>query len=253
MSIDMQKAKEQFEKYVENYNPRDEKIRIKIEHIERVAQIAKTITQKLNLNEEDAQLAEVIGLLHDIGRFEQIRLYNTFIDNDSINHGEFGAQILFGEGLIRKFIETDKYDKIIKLAILNHNKTIVQEGMTERELLHTKIIRDADKADIFSILISDSKKTLYGKDDLSNEKISDEIYREYIEDKKIDYRQRKTSVDILVSHFNYVFDLNFEPTKQIIKENKYIDKLYKRFTFKDEETIKRYNEIYRLAKECIEQ
>ena len=155
--------------------------------------------------------------------------------------------------MIRKFIETDKYDKIIKLAILNHNKTIVQEGMTERELLHTKIIRDADKADIFSILISDSKKTLYGKDDLSNEKISDEIYREYIEDKKIDYRQRKTSVDILVSHFNYVFDLNFEPTKQIIKENKYIDKLYKRFTFKDEETIKRYNEIYRLAKECIEQ
>lgn len=44
-----------------------------------------------------------------------------------------------------------------------------------------------------------------------------------------------------------------EQFEKIIKENKYIDKLYKRFTFKDEETIKRYNEIYRLAKECIEQ
>lgn len=44
----------------------------------------------------------------------------------------------------------------------------------------------------------------------------------------------------------------FEETKKIIKENKYIDKLYKRFTFKDEETMKRYNEIYKLAKEYIE-
>ena len=36
------------------------------------------------LYEEDIILAEAIGLLHDIGRFEQIRTYHTFIDKDSV-------------------------------------------------------------------------------------------------------------------------------------------------------------------------
>ena len=253
MLIDIKKAKQEFKRYVENYNPKDEKIKIKINHIERVAEISKKIAQNLKLSEEEIQLAELIGLLHDIGRFEQIRLYNTFNDKDSINHGEFAVKILFEDGLIRKFIETDKYDKIIKLAIINHNRTYIEEGLTERELLHAKIIRDADKTDIYSVLISENKKTIWGKEDLSKEKISDEIYREYIEDRRINYKERKTCADILVCHFNYVFDLNFESTKQIIKENKYIDKLYERFIFKDEDTMKRYNNIYELAKQELDE
>ena len=253
MLIDIKKAKQEFKRYVENYNPEDEKIKIKITHIERVAGISKKIAQNLKLSEEEIQLAELIGLLHDIGRFEQIRLYNTFNDKDSINHGEFAVKILFEDGLIRKFIETDKYDKIIKLAIVNHNRTYIEEGLTERELLHAKIIRDADKTDIYSVLISENKKTIWGKEDLSKEKISDEIYREYIEERRINYKERKTCADTLVCHFNYVFDLNFESTKQIIKENEYIDKLYERFIFKDEETMKRYNNIYELAKKELEE
>lgn len=253
MLINIKKAKQEFKRYVENYNPKDEKIKIKITHIERVAEISKKIAQNLKLDEEEIKLAELIGLLHDIGRFEQIRLYHTFSDKDSINHGEFAVKILFEDGLIRKFIETDKYDKIIKLAIINHNRTYIEEGLTEREILHAKIIRDADKTDIYSVLISGDKKTIWGKEDLAEETISDEIYREYIEDKRINYKERKTCADTLVCHFNYVFDLNFESTKQIIKENKYIDKLYKRFKFNNEETMKRYNNIYRLAKECIDQ
>ena len=252
MEIDIKKAKQQFERYIQNYNSEDQKIKLKIDHIARVSQTSKKIAQKLNLNEEDIQLAELIGLLHDIGRFEQIRIYHTFSDKDSINHGEFGVKILFEDGLIRKFIETDKYDKIIKLAILNHNRLNIEEGLTEREYLHSQIIRDADKADIFSILISDSKKTIWGKEDLYEERISDEIYRQFKAEKLINYKDLETSADLLVCHFKFVYDLNFKETKQIIKENQYIDKLYQRFTFKDEKTIKRYNEIYKLAKEELD-
>lgn len=193
----------------------------------------------------------MIGLLHDIGRFEQVRLYDTFSDKDSINHGEFGVKILFEDGLIRKFVEMDKYDKIIKFAILNHNKNDIEEGLTDRELLHAKIIRDADKTDIYYILTSDSKKTIWGKEDLSKEKISDEIYREFIEDKRMNYKEIKTAADLVVCHFKFVFDLNFKITREIIKENKYIDKLYLRFSFNNKETIQRFNEIYRLSKECL--
>lgn len=252
MGIDIEKARRQFEEYVKNYNPEDEKIKIKISHILRVAENARKIAQSLKLSEEDIEIAELIGLLHDIGRFEQIRLYNTFLDHNSINHGEFGIKVLFENSLIRKFVETDEYDKIIKHAILNHNRLNIEDGLTEREYLHAQIIRDADKADIYTVLISDSKKTLWGKDNLSKDKISDEIYRQYIEEKLIDYKEVKTGVDLLVCHFKYVYDLNFEETRKIIKENKYIDKLYERFTFEKEETKKRFRNIYILAKETLE-
>lgn len=253
MLIDMIEAKKAFKEYVKKYNPEDEKIKIKIVHIEKVAENSKRIAQNLGLSQEDVELAELIGLLHDIGRFEQVRLYHTFVDKDSINHGEYGAKVLFEDGLIRKFIKDDKFDRIIKLAIVNHNRADIEEGLTERENLHAKIIRDADKTDIFTILISGDKKAIWEKADLSGDKISDEIYREFVEDKRINYKERKTSADILVSHFNYVYDLNFPETRKIIRDNKYIDKLYQRFKFNDAETMKRFNEIYRLSKEYIEQ
>lgn len=253
MLIDMIEAKKAFKEYVKKYNPEDEKIKIKIVHIEKVAENSKRIAQNLGLSQEDVELAELIGLLHDIGRFEQVRLYHTFVDKDSINHGEYGAKILFEDGLIRNFIKDNKFDKIIKLAIVNHNRADIEEDLTERERLHAKIIRDADKTDIFRILISGDKKAIWEKADLSDDKISDEIYREFVEDKRINYKERKTSADILVSHFNYVYDLNFQETRKIIRDNKYIDKLYQRFKFNDAETMKRFNEIYRLSKEYIEQ
>lgn len=253
MIINIEEAQKAFKEYAKKYNPEDEKIKIKIAHIQRVARNSKRIAQNLKLSQEDIELAELIGLLHDIGRFEQVRLYHTFVDKDSINHGEYGAKVLFEDGLIRKFIKDDKFDRIIKLAIINHNRADIEEGLTEREKLHAKIIRDADKADIFTILISGDKKAIWEKADLSDDKISDEIYREFVEDKRINYKERKTSADILVSHFNYVYDLNFPETRKIIRDNKYIDKLYQRFKFNDAETMKRFNEIYRLSKEYIEQ
>ena len=251
--MDIIKAQEAFKNYVKNYNPEDEKVKIKIVHIQEVSRIAKKLAEDLKLSKEDIELAELIGLLHDIGRFEQIKQYHTFVDKDSINHGEYGVKVLFEEGLIREFIKEDKYDKIIKLAILNHNRADIEKGLTEREELHAKIIRDADKTDIFYRLVIGDKKAIWESSDLSNDKISDEIFREFKEDKRINYKERKTSADILVSHFAYVYDFNFSQTLKIIKERNYVDQLYKRFKFNDIQTMNRYNEIYKLAKEYLEE
>lgn len=253
MILDINKANQAFKKYVEKYNPEDEKIKLKIAHIERVSKIAKKIAIQQGLSEENIELAELIGLLHDIGRFEQVRLYHTFVDKDSINHGEYGVKILFEDGLIRNFIETDKYDEIIKKSIINHNRSKIQEGLTEQQNLHAKIIRDADKIDIFYIFTTGDKKAIWEKSDLSDDIITDEIYREFIEDKSINYENRKTSADFLVSHFAFVYDFNFKKSLEIIKQKNYLAKLYKRFIFNNEETMERYNKIYKTAKEFLEE
>ena len=122
MNIDIKNARIEFKKYIEKYNPNNPKIALKISHIERVSNKARQIAESLNLDEENIKLAELIGLLHDIGRFEQVRIYKTFMDKDSVNHAEYGVKILFNDGLIRKFIKDDKYDEIIKKSILNHNR-----------------------------------------------------------------------------------------------------------------------------------
>lgn len=251
--IDLRKARQAFKNYVETYNINNPKIELKIAHIERTAQISRKIAENLNLSEEDIELAELIGLLHDIGRFEQVRIYNTFSDRDSVNHGELGAKILFEDGEIRRFIEEDRYDNIIETAIVNHNRN--RESMhwsNEREELHSKIIRDADKIDILYILTFGEKEVAWGKADLSNDKITDEIYREFMNKESIDYKKRETTADKLVSHFAFIYDFNYKYSLQTIKEKGYIDKIYERFTFNDNETEIMYNNIYKKIKEYLQ-
>ena len=146
MIVNLEKSKEEFLKYTENYDLENESIKRKQLHSLRVMRISKEIASGLNLNDDEKQIATLIGLLHDIARFEQYTQYKTFRDKDSIDHGDLGAKIL--EKDIRKYIETDKYDEIIIKAVKNHNKYSIEEGLTEKELLFAKLIRDADKIDI---------------------------------------------------------------------------------------------------------
>ena len=89
--------------------------------------------------------------------------------------------------------------------------------------------------------------------DLSDKIISDKIYKEFKEDKIIEYKDRVSHADNLICHFAYVYDFNFKYSLQIIYKNNYIDRLYKRHVFKDNKTMKRYNEIYELAKKYVKE
>ena len=103
------------------------------------------------MNQENIELAKLIALLHDIGRFEQVKQTNDFLDSNNFDHANYGVKVLFEDKLIRKFIENNEYDNIIKKAIYNHNKYKIEENLNDAELLHSKIIRDADKLDNFRV------------------------------------------------------------------------------------------------------
>ena len=253
--IDITKAKIAFKDYIKNYDIENPKIKLKIAHIERTSQIARKIAESLNLSKEDIELAELIGLLHDIGRFEQIRKYNTFVDYLSEDHAKIGVDILFKNGLIRNFIEDNKYDKIIELAIINHNKdkNMLPKNLSTKEDLHVKLIRDSDKVDIIHILTFGDQKTIWNSDDLNKEKFTDEIYNEFIKDHNIIYKNRKTNADKLISHFAFVFDFNFDYGLRYIYQNKYFDKIYNRFNFEDEETKKKFYKIYEISNNYIKE
>ena len=65
-------------------------IRIKMNHTGYVTAIARELAQHLALSEHDVQLAEIMGLFHDVGRFRQYSIYKTFNDAQSEDHADLG-------------------------------------------------------------------------------------------------------------------------------------------------------------------
>ena len=101
--IDLKNAKRLFDEYVANYDKDNPKVALKIEHTYRVMEASKNVAVSLGLDQDEIDLASLIGLLHDIGRFEQLKRYNCFIDSKTIDHALLGVQILFDDNLISKF------------------------------------------------------------------------------------------------------------------------------------------------------
>ena len=126
-------------------------IRLKEAHIGFVRRHCKELAQWLQLNEHDALLAELIGLLHDVGRFRQWSEYRTFRDNLSEDHAELGLKVIKEQSLYRALNSEDR--SILLFAISNHNKKFIAPAPSERHLLFAKIIRDADKLDIYRVNI----------------------------------------------------------------------------------------------------
>ncbi len=97
------RIKQTFADYTNKYNASDPKIRLKIDHTYRVAALAERIARTVTDIPIDRDLAWTMGMLHDVGRFEQVKRYGTFVDSESIDHAELGITILFEEGLLTQF------------------------------------------------------------------------------------------------------------------------------------------------------
>ena len=136
--IDYDKALHAFQAYVKNYDVNDGKVHLKIVHTMKVAELSEMIARGIGMDEENAQLAKVIGLLHDIGRFEQLRRFHDFRDYLTVDHAQLGVEILKENHLIRAFVEDEKYDDTIFQAISNHNKYAIADGLNKNTLTHAK-------------------------------------------------------------------------------------------------------------------
>lgn len=251
--VDIDKAKEVFYEYVKNFDSENEKVAMKIQHTMRVIDLSEQIAAHLNLSKEDIELAKLIALLHDIGRFEQVAKYNSFKDFKTEDHAELGVKILFTDNFIRKFIQDDKYDNLIKIAILNHNKYSIQNGLNEKELLHCKIIRDADKIDILNSMCLRKIKDIFDVDieELCKSKISDSVYEDFLNLKQVKYSKEVTKLDFWVGTIAFIFDINYTFSMKYIKEKNYVNIFANKVSCEDKITCERVETIKKIANEYI--
>jgi len=254
MAIDRERVKDTFARYTEAYDVNDVKVRLKVEHTYRVANLAEVIAESLKLSKEDIDLAWLLGMLHDIGRFEQLRRYNTFIDAVSVNHAALSADILFGSDfMIRKFIDSDKEDGLIEKAIRLHNVFILPEALTDRELLFCNILRDADKVDILKVNCDIPREEIYDKpvEEIAKESISELVYEDAINCRNVDRRNVKTVVDSLITQISFVYGLVFPESYRQTLEQGYLDKLLE-FKSENPETNRQMGEIRKVVRSYME-
>ena len=135
--IDFKKAEEEFEKYVLKFDLQNENIKMKKDHSYRVEKESYNIAKSLELNEEQVQIAKLVGLLHDIGRFEQITQYSTFVDSKSIDHAEYGVEQLNKNNLIILKLQFISYTTSISCSKLCFISDII---FSKYSLASTKVI-----------------------------------------------------------------------------------------------------------------
>lgn len=251
--IDIEKAKNEFIKYTSNYDMNEKRIKSKFYHSFRVMKNSQKIAESLNLDKENIDLAILIGLLHDIARFEQWKLYKVYQDKLSFDHGDKAIQILEENNLIRRFIKEDEYDNIIKLAIKNHNKFKIDENINDENiLLQCKIIRDADKLDIFYEASEMFWDTQEERDLINNSYISDNYYEQFINRKQIYIEKNQTKLDSVIVILSFAYDLNFDYSKKVVFETKYIKNILSKFNFSKENTKNKVLKIQKTIEDFLE-
>jgi len=229
-------------KYV-NQNPKLEKnILLKKHHTHRVAHQAKLVGMHSGFKDNDLLLAETIGLFHDIGRFFQYVHFKTFSDSQSQNHAYIALEVLKEYDTLNKLSSDEQ--AIIFTAIEHHNAKTIPSNLTHTEEKHAKLIRDADKLDIYKIVTEHylekrENKTLTLDLEETPEYSSyvvEDIFNHRIADKK----GLKNVNDFRLLQISWIFDINFPYTLKKIEEKNFITIIFN--TLPQDKTMKQLQE-----------
>ena len=241
-TIDRRRAREAFDSYVAAYDATNPRIALKVEHTLRVAELCERIAREAGFTPAGVDLAWLCGLLHDIGRFEQLRRWNTFSDAASTSHAALGVEVLFGSkgdtgvadddgsaagtiGIIHRFIDpSDELEEVIRAAVGFHSDYRLPEDLNVRTHAICDVVRDADKLDILRVASTDTVETVLNatEDELLASAVSPAIEDAFFEHRTAHYSERVTPVDYLVNLACFAFELVYPASLEIADEQEYI-------------------------------
>ena len=233
MKAILKEAYEYMNDYIHSFYSEDQDemlgIKTKEEHTAYVTKNARDLALHLKLSEHDVDLAELIGLLHDIGRFRQWQVYHTFVDKNSEDHASLGLKVILELPFFKKLSADEQ--EIILFAIGNHNKKEIVKTKSAKKLLYAKIIRDADKLDIYRVLEPYlDAKVEFGLKLRFNPVPNDDRFapgflEKFIRGEQVDYRLIETQNDRKLVRLMWAYDVNFSWTMQKINERGHLEKI----------------------------
>lgn len=232
-TIDLLSLRQWVSNYCRKFHSANEKdhqnIVLKEAHTYNVAANMLSISGVLLRNRNKVMMAEAIGLLHDIGRFPQYAQYKTFRDSVSVNHGRLGAEVIKNENILSNL--PVKEQEIIMDVVRFHNTPTVPGGLDAETIFFLKLVRDADKLDIWRVFAE-----YYEKDDAERESAAglglpdmpehtDAIVACLAEKRLATVSALRTLNDFRIMQLTWVYDLNFPASFRLAIEQSYIERI----------------------------
>ena len=262
VSIDRAQARKAFERYLEPYDLKDPRIALKAAHTFRVAGLCDRIARAAGFTPAGVDLAWLCGLLHDIGRFEQLRRWGTFHDERSAGHAAIGVDALFDgaahladpafanvpatdegalardgaflahareTGSIRAFVAEDGADDLVRAAVAHHSGYRLPDGLDARTQALCGVVRDADKIDILRVDCEDTVETVIGatEDELLSSEVSPAVEDAFFSHRTATVEERSTPLDHVVNLTCFAYELAFPASLEIMVGQGYLFQLFR--------------------------
>jgi len=205
-------------------------IRFKHDHSLRTEAEILGLAIELNLEEDQKTVAQAIGLVHDVGRFEQFGVFRTFSDCVSVDHGWLGTQVLHQSGALE---DLDSHvQHLLCTAVLHHNKRRLPAYLRDPDLLYCRLVRDADKLDILHSLIHACHTLRTDPEGFELEiGLPDEphctpaIVEAVLHGQTVPYSDLRTFNDAILVQLGWVYDVNLTPTFRRIRDRRLLGQI----------------------------
>lgn len=202
---------------------------LKLEHTRRVAANARDIARDLRWSSADIHLAEALGWLHDVGRFAQFAEFGHFHDATSFNHGFRGADIACEAGMLAELSEENR--DCLLAGIRHHNAKTIPADTLDTHLPFLKLIRDADKLDIFRVVAEGLARN--GFRELADMwphinlegPVNPRLLRDIRSHRHGDIVHVKSLADFLLLEASWIYDLHCAPIRERVRRNQVLNVL----------------------------
>jgi putative nucleotidyltransferase with HDIG domain len=230
----LEKFRSWFNNYVGDFYNNDDfvnaHLKLKQEHTLRVCREMQFLTNELGLAENQKLIAEVIALFHDIGRFKQFIKYRMYNDVKTVNHSLLGLEVLKEEKVLQAVDKEER--ELIEKAIEYHGLKKLPGDLNGKCLLLSKLIRDADKLDVFYVATEyfkhykNKENKIFLELGVPDEPgYSHDLVEAILHGRQIDYNQVRMLNDMKLLQLGWIYDVNFPPTLKRIKQRKFLEML----------------------------
>ncbi len=229
----LQEIQRWFGTYVDGFRGPDGKLapllQLKLEHSRRVAEDARDVAGDLGWSAPEVNTAEAIGILHDVGRFTQYVEFKTLSDRRSINHATRSRDVVERENVLVG-IDASVVQKI-RDAILHHNQIEIPVGVAQDSLPLVRLIRDADKLDIFRVFhdivsndrLDEHPELLFGVP--LEGPANPELVQMILSQRNVPFSMIKSLTDFKLIQLSWVYDIHYPPAFERIHQRNVIGKL----------------------------
>jgi hypothetical protein len=223
-----------FDAYVNRFFCEDEYVnahlRLKHTHTHRVCEETLLLAEPLALDDDQRRIAEVIALFHDVGRFPQFAQYRTYNDSKSVDHGRLAVEVHRREGVLDALRRQER--QWVETAVEHHGRKSLPAGLRGRTLLFAKLIRDADKLDIFRVITEKYRLYRQAPEGFPLEvpfpdppEYSPDVMDAVLNGRLVEYAQLRTLNDMMLCQIGWVHDMNFAASLARLRARGFLDEL----------------------------